>query len=68
MAQGAGAPHTQEAPKAKLFASEMARGPTGEAMQILGGYGYTKEFNVERYYRDARSPRSTRARARSSGS
>ena len=40
--------------KAKLFASEMARRQTGEAIQILGGYGYTKEFPVERYYRDAK--------------
>src|SRR5439155_131921 len=39
---------------AKLFASEMARRQTGEAIQILGGYGYTKEFPVERYYRDAK--------------
>jgi len=40
--------------KAKLFASEVARRQTGEAIQILGGYGYTKEFPVERYYRDAK--------------
>jgi alkylation response protein AidB-like acyl-CoA dehydrogenase len=32
----------------------MARRQTGEAIQILGGYGYTKEFSVERYYRDAK--------------
>jgi len=32
----------------------MARRQTGEAIQILGGYGYTKEFPVERYYRDAK--------------
>ena len=32
----------------------MARHWTGEAIQILGGYGYTKEFPVERYYRDAK--------------
>ena len=46
--------HTEEGAKAKLFASEMARRQTGEAIQILGGYGYTKEFPVERYYRDAK--------------
>lgn len=40
--------------RAKLFASEMARKHTAEAVQILGGYGYTKEFPVERYYRDAK--------------
>ncbi len=49
-----GLPHTEEGAKAKLFASETARRQTGEAIQILGGYGYTKEFPVERYYRDAK--------------
>jgi alkylation response protein AidB-like acyl-CoA dehydrogenase len=49
-----GKPHTEEGAKAKLFASEMARRQTAEAIQILGGYGYTKEFPVERYYRDAK--------------
>jgi alkylation response protein AidB-like acyl-CoA dehydrogenase len=45
---------TEAGAKAKLFASEMARRQTAEAIQILGGYGYTKEFPVERYYRDAK--------------
>jgi alkylation response protein AidB-like acyl-CoA dehydrogenase len=49
-----GLPHSEEGAKAKLFASEMARRQTAEAIQILGGYGYTKEFPVERYYRDAK--------------
>jgi butyryl-CoA dehydrogenase len=49
-----GQPHTEEGAKAKLFASEMARRQTAEAIQIFGGYGYTKEFPVERYYRDAK--------------
>jgi len=49
-----GDPHTEEGAKAKLFASETARRQTGEAIQILGGYGFTKEFPVERYYRDAK--------------
>ena len=49
-----GRPHTTEGAKAKLFASEMARRQTAEAIQILGGVGYTKEFPVERYYRDAK--------------
>jgi alkylation response protein AidB-like acyl-CoA dehydrogenase len=49
-----GEPHTEAGAKAKLFASEMARRQTGEAIQILGGYGYTKEVPVERYYRDAK--------------
>ena len=42
-----------EAGMAKLFATEMCQEVTLEAMRIFGGYGYTKEFNVERYYRDA---------------
>jgi alkylation response protein AidB-like acyl-CoA dehydrogenase len=45
---------TEAGAKAKLFASEVARRQTGEAIQVLGGYGYTKEFPVERYYRDAK--------------
>jgi alkylation response protein AidB-like acyl-CoA dehydrogenase len=50
----AGLPHTVEGAQAKLFASAVARRQTGEAIQILGGYGYTKEFPAERYYRDAK--------------
>jgi alkylation response protein AidB-like acyl-CoA dehydrogenase len=49
-----GEPHTEAGAKAKLYASEMARRQTAEAIQILGGYGYTKEFPVERYFRDAK--------------
>jgi len=49
-----GKPHTEAGAKAKLFSSEMARRQTAEAIQIFGGYGYTKEFPVERYYRDAK--------------
>jgi alkylation response protein AidB-like acyl-CoA dehydrogenase len=49
-----GQAHTEAGAKAKLFASEMARRQTAEAIQIFGGYGYTKEFPVERYYRDAK--------------
>ena len=50
----AGLPHTVEGAQAKLFASRVARHWTGEAIQVLGGYGYTREFPVERYYRDAK--------------
>jgi alkylation response protein AidB-like acyl-CoA dehydrogenase len=50
----AGRPHTVEGAQAKLFASRVARQWTGEAIQILGGYGYTKDFPAERYYRDAK--------------
>lgn len=42
-----------EAGMAKLFASEMCQEVTLDALRIHGGFGYTKEFNVERYYRDA---------------
>lgn len=49
-----GRPHTVEGAQAKLFASRVARHWTGEAIQILGGYGYTREFPAERFYRDAK--------------
>jgi alkylation response protein AidB-like acyl-CoA dehydrogenase len=52
--KAAGHPHTVEGAQAKLFASAVARHQTGEAIQVLGGYGYTKEFPAERYYRDAK--------------
>lgn len=47
-------PFTKEASMAKVFASEMATFVTHQAIQIMGGYGYMKEYDVERYYRDAR--------------
>jgi alkylation response protein AidB-like acyl-CoA dehydrogenase len=50
----AGRPHTVEGAQAKLFASGVARRQSAEAIQVLGGYGYTKEFPAERYYRDAK--------------
>jgi alkylation response protein AidB-like acyl-CoA dehydrogenase len=50
----AGEPFTIAASKAKLFASTAARTHASEAVQIHGGYGYTTEFPVERYYRDAK--------------
>jgi alkylation response protein AidB-like acyl-CoA dehydrogenase len=49
-----GHPHTIEGAQAKLYASRVARVWTGEAIQVLGGYGYTREFPAERYYRDAK--------------
>jgi alkylation response protein AidB-like acyl-CoA dehydrogenase len=49
-----GQPHTKEAAMAKLYASQMATRVTHAALQIHGGYGYLKEYPVERYYRDAR--------------
>jgi alkylation response protein AidB-like acyl-CoA dehydrogenase len=50
----AGEPFAVEGSKAKLFASTAARVHAAEAVQIHGGYGYTTEFPVERYYRDAK--------------
>lgn len=46
--------YTLQASMAKLFASEMVNRITAKAIQIHGGYGFTKEYPVERYYRDAR--------------
>ena len=45
---------TQEASMAKLFASEAAAKITHQAIQVFGGYGYSKDYPVERYFRDAR--------------
>lgn len=47
-----GQPFSKEAAMAKLFASEMAMKATVKAIQILGGYGYIREYPVERFYRD----------------
>ena len=52
--QDTGARFTMEASVAKLFASEMATRVTHKAMQIHGGNGYSREYPVERMYRDAR--------------
>jgi alkylation response protein AidB-like acyl-CoA dehydrogenase len=49
-----GEPCHREASMAKLFCSEMANYVANEAVQIHGGYGYIKEYAVERYFRDAR--------------
>ncbi len=50
----AGKPFGREAAMGKLFASEAAMRATSKAIQIHGGYGYTREFPVERYFRDAK--------------
>jgi alkylation response protein AidB-like acyl-CoA dehydrogenase len=47
-------PFTKEASYAKLFAAETAMKAATEAVQIHGGYGYIKEYPVERYFRDAK--------------
>lgn len=49
-----GRPVTREAAETKLFASEVAARVTTDALQIHGAYGYSKEFTIERLYRDAR--------------
>jgi alkylation response protein AidB-like acyl-CoA dehydrogenase len=49
-----GKPYTTEAAMAKLFASEVARQVTNDAIQVHGGYGYVTEYHVERYLRDAK--------------
>ena len=50
----AGRVHTKQSAMAKLFAAEAAMKAATEAVQIHGGYGYTKEFKVERFFRDAK--------------
>ena len=47
-------PRDVETSQAKLFASEIAERVTSQALQIFGGNGYTTEYAVERYWRDAR--------------
>jgi alkylation response protein AidB-like acyl-CoA dehydrogenase len=47
-------PHARAASMAKLYASEAATWVSHQAIQIHGGYGYVKEYPVERYYRDVR--------------
>ena len=49
-----GLPVIKEAAMAKLFSSETAMMVTTEAIQVLGGYGYIKEYDVERFFRDAK--------------
>jgi alkylation response protein AidB-like acyl-CoA dehydrogenase len=50
-----GRPFTREAAMAKLYASEMAQRATHAAVQVLGGYGYMRDYTVERYARDGRA-------------
>jgi len=49
-----GLPHTRQASVAKLLATDAAMKVTTDAVQVLGGYGYTKDFPVERYMREAK--------------
>jgi len=57
----------REAAMAKLFASQTANFVCNEAVQIHGGYGYIKEYAVERYFRDARVTELYEGRPRRSG-
>ena len=50
----AGEPYTTQAAMAKLFASQVAERVTSLAVELFGGYGYTKEYPVEKFYRDAK--------------
>ncbi len=50
----AGKPYGKEAAMAKLFSSTVSSTVTNKAVQIHGGYGYSKEYDVERYFRDAK--------------
>ena len=50
----AGIPMTREAAMAKYYSSEVAVKVSNDAVQIFGGYGYTKDFPVEKYYRDSK--------------
>jgi short/branched chain acyl-CoA dehydrogenase len=52
--EDAGQPYTTQAAMAKLFASQVAERVTSLAVELLGGYGYTKEYPVEKFYRDAK--------------
>ena len=47
-------PNTKEAAMAKLFASEIAEKASSEAVQIFGGYGFIKDYPVEKFYRDVK--------------
>jgi butyryl-CoA dehydrogenase len=49
-----GVRHSKESAMAKVYASEMSTRVAHKAIQIFGGYGYTKEYDAERHYRDAR--------------
>ncbi|MGE1163858.1 acyl-CoA dehydrogenase [Peribacillus simplex] len=52
--ESAGLPYGKESAMSKLFAGDTAMKVTTEAVQVFGGYGYTKDYPVERYMRDAK--------------
>ena len=49
-----GKPYSREASMAKLFGSEIGTKAADHAIQIMGGYGFTRDYEVERIYRDAK--------------
>jgi butyryl-CoA dehydrogenase len=50
----AGHPFAQQAAMAKLFSSQVADRTTSNCLELFGGYGYSKEYPAEKYYRDAK--------------
>jgi butyryl-CoA dehydrogenase len=54
VAKGGGGRYSHWSAMAKLYASEMAQRVTHQAIQVHGGYGYVREYDVERHYRDQR--------------
>lgn len=54
MKKDSGEPYSEDAAMAKLFAAEAASEVTRQAVQLFGGYGYTREYPVERMMRDAK--------------
>ena len=52
--EDAGQSYTKEAAMAKLLSSQVAERVTSLAVELFGGYGYTKEYPVEKFYRDAK--------------
>ncbi len=52
--EDAGEPYTMEAAMAKLYSSQVAERVTSLCVELFGGYGYTKEYPVEKFYRDAK--------------
>jgi alkylation response protein AidB-like acyl-CoA dehydrogenase len=49
-----GQPFVEEAAMAKLFSSQVANRIAGQALELFGGYGYSKEYPIEKFYRDAK--------------
>jgi butyryl-CoA dehydrogenase/short/branched chain acyl-CoA dehydrogenase len=50
----AGVPFLKEAAMTKLYASQVAERVASQAVEIFGGYGYTKDYPVEKYFRDSK--------------